>query len=138
MPRYLTEENYLKIKENADRAEVFHTSITDFLASQPQESLDCYVFLDAQDWMNDEQLNELWREVVRTGAPGARVIFRTAGEDSPLTEALEPETLAKFHYDPSLSAPAVEKDRSSIYGGFHVYTLGGEVGLQKAKTTKKT
>lgn len=88
--------------------------------------------------MNDEQLNELWREVVRTGAPGARVIFRTAGEDSPLTEALEPETLAKFHYDPSLSAPAVEKDRSSIYGGFHVYTLGGEVGLQKAKTTKKT
>lgn len=69
VPRYLTEENYLKIKENADRAEVFHTSITDFLASQPQESLDCYVFLDAQDWMNDEQLNELWREVVRTGRP---------------------------------------------------------------------
>lgn len=138
VPRYLTEENYLKIKENADRAEVFHTSITDFLASQPQESLDCYVFLDAQDWMNDDQLNALWKEVVRTGAPGARVIFRTAGEDSPLTEALEPEILSKFHYDPSLSVDAVKKDRSSIYGGFHVYTLGGEVGLQKAKTKKKT
>lgn len=125
VPRYLTEANYEKMKKCADRAEVFHTSITDFLASQPQESLDCYVFLDAQDWMSDSQLNALWKEVTRTATPGARIIFRTAGEDSPLTEALEPELLAKFDYDPSLSEKAVAKDRSSIYGGFHVYTLKG-------------
>lgn len=135
VPRYLTEANYEKMRKCADRAEVFHTSITEFLASQPQDSLDCYVFLDAQDWMNKQQLNDLWQEVARTGAPGARVIFRTAGEESPLTEALEPELLSKFDYDPSLSEAAVAKDRSSIYGGFHVYTL--EDGEKKKPAAKK-
>ncbi|MFN3700308.1 MAG: DUF3419 family protein [Alphaproteobacteria bacterium] len=129
VPRYLTEEGYKTIKANADRVEVFQTSLSEYLASQPQESLDCYIFLDAQDWMNAAQLNALWKEVARTATPGARAIFRTAGEDSPLTAALQPEILSKFHYDPSLSEKAVEKDRSSIYGGFHVYTFVGAVGI---------
>lgn len=133
VPRYLTEENYEKMKAAADRAEVFQTSLTEFLSSQPQDTLDCYVFLDAQDWMNANQLNDLWKEVVRTAAPGARVIFRTAGEDSPLTEALEPEVLTQFDYDPKHSEKAVAKDRSSIYGGFHVYTLNSKTKTAKAK-----
>lgn len=130
IPRYLTEEHYNKIKNYADRVEVYHTSLTSFLESQPAESLDCYVFLDAQDWMNETQLNDLWREVMRTAKPGARVIFRTAGEDSPLTKALPSDMLAKWSYDPSASESMVAKDRSSIYGGFHVYTLSAS-GAQK-------
>ena len=133
VPRYLSEKNYEILKRNADKVEIHHTSITGFLQSQPVESLDCFVFLDAQDWMNHTQLNELWEEVLRTARTGARVIFRTAGEESPLTAALPNSLLEKFHYDPSLSEDAVKKDRSSIYGGFHVYTLGGEVGVQKAR-----
>ncbi|MGB0720406.1 MAG: DUF3419 family protein, partial [Bdellovibrionales bacterium] len=136
IPRYLKQEHYETLKANADKVEVHHTTITGFLESQPAESLDAYVFLDAQDWMNDEALNALWAEVVRTARPGARVIFRTAGDHSPLTEALKIDILSRFHYDPALSKEAVKKDRSSIYGGFHVYTLGGEVGTQKAKNVK--
>lgn len=137
VPRYLSEENYEKIKACADRAEVFHTSITEFLSTQPQDSLDCFVFLDALDWMNAAQLNALWKEVYRAGAPGARVIFRTAGEESPLPEKLEPELLAQFDYDPSLSVKAVAKDRSSIYGGFHVYTLHDRTKDENDKPAKK-
>lgn len=137
IPRYLTEENYKKIKKHADSVEVHHTSMTGLLQSLPVESFDCYVFLDAQDWMNSAQLTELWTEVVRTAKPGARVIFRTAGEESPLSRKLPKDILNKWHYDPKASDKAVAKDRSSIYGGFHVYTLGGEVGAQKAKKTSK-
>lgn len=136
IPRYLSEANYERLKANADKVEVHHTTITGFLQSQPADNLDCYVFLDAQDWMNDAQLTDLWREVSRTARQGARVIFRTAGEDSPLPGSVPAEILGLFHYDPSLSPKAVMKDRSSIYGGFHVYTYGGEVGLQKSKTQK--
>lgn len=132
VPRYLTKENYEKIKNYADRVEVYHTSMTGFLESQPAESLDCYVFLDAQDWMNKDQLNELWNGVMRTARPGARVIFRTAGDDSPLTNALPSEMLAKWQYDPAASVEAVKHDRSSIYGGFHVYTLI-DSGTQKSR-----
>lgn len=137
VPRYLSEKNYNKIKNSTDCVEVHHTTITGFLQSQPVDSLDCYVFLDAQDWMNPAQLEELWSEVVRTASPGARVIFRTAGEESPLTQKISKTLLDKFHYDATKSQEAVAKDRSSIYGGFHVYTLGGEVGTQKKKTRKK-
>lgn len=138
IPRYLTEENYNKIKDYADRVEIHHASMTGFLQSQPVEAFDCYVFLDAQDWMNVNQLNELWTEVVRTARPGARVIFRTAGDASPLAKKLKDELHNKWHYDPSLSEKAVAKDRSSIYGGFHVYTLGGEIGAQQAKKKSKS
>ena len=74
---------------------------------------------------------------MRTAQPGARVIFRTAGEDSPVTSALTAPVLNQWQYDPAASAEAVKHDRSSIYGGFHVYTLGGEVGAQKAKRGAK-
>lgn len=136
IPRYLSEENYKKIKEVADHVEVHHSSITEFLQSQPPKSFDCYIFLDAQDWMNDEQLNELWKEVVRSAKPGARVIFRTAGEDSPLTSKLSASILKKWDYNPKESIKAVEKDRSSIYGGFHVYTLKKETTAKKKPAPK--
>ncbi len=133
IPRYLQEENYKKVKANAERVEVHHTTITGFLQSQRPYSLDRYVFLDAQDWMNDQQMNDLWAEVMRTACPGARVIFRTAGEESPLPRALPRDMLGKWAYDANSCREMVARDRSSIYGGFHVYTLGGDVGAQKAK-----
>ncbi len=123
VPRYLKEENYETLKANIDNAKVVHSTITEYLDGQGANSVDCYVFLDAQDWMNDEQLNELWSAVLRSASDGARVIFRTAGEESPLTDALTEENLSPWEYDPSLAPVRNEQDRSSIYGGFHTYTL---------------
>lgn len=125
IPRYLQEQNYEKVKECADRVEVHHTSIAAFLQSQQAESLDRYVFLDAQDWMNKQQLNALWSEVMRTAKPNSRVIFRTAAEESPLPNALPAEMLGKWAYNEAECREMVARDRSSIYGGFHVYTLQG-------------
>lgn len=134
IPRYLTKENYNKIKKLADRVEVHNTTITGFLSSQAPKTLDCYVFLDAQDWMNEHQLSALWQEVLRTAKPSARVIFRTAGAASPLGSKLPTDILDNFSYDPYRSEKSVAEDRSSIYGGFHVYTLKEK---SRAKSVKK-
>lgn len=123
VPPYLKPDNYETLKAKIDDAKVVHGTITDYLDSQGGDSLDCYVFLDAQDWMNAQQLNELWSAVRRSAKPGARVIFRTAGDVSPLETELTAENREPWDYDPSLAAPRNEKDRSSIYGGFHTYTL---------------
>ncbi|MCB1591446.1 MAG: DUF3419 family protein [Alphaproteobacteria bacterium] len=130
IPRYLMEEHYETLKNNASRAQIIHASITDFLADQGKESFENYVFLDAQDWMTDKQLTELWSEVARTAAPNARVIFRTAGTDSPLTQSLPSDLLGLWDYNADRSSEAVAKDRSSIYGGFHTYA-------QRASQRKK-
>jgi len=132
IPRYLTEENYNRLKKNAGRVEVYHTSLTAFLEAQPEESLDCFVFLDAQDWMNKAQLTALWEQVLRTARPGARVVFRTAGEESPLPKALPVDILNRWNYNPDSSNEMVARDRSSIYGGFHVYTLNNVKPLKQA------
>ncbi len=123
VPRYLKEENYDTLKSNIDKAKVVHSTITEYLDSQGSDSFDVYVFLDAQDWMNEEQINDLWAAVLRSASDGARVIFRTAGDVSPLTDKLKEENISPWEYDANLAHPRNEQDRSSIYGGFHTYTL---------------
>ena len=62
----------------------------------------------------------MWSDNDR-GYPGARVIFRTAGCDSPL-EAPELADLGEiWRRDEERSALGYELDRSGVYGGFHCY-----------------
>ncbi|WP_349361272.1 DUF3419 family protein [Stappia sp.] len=125
LPPYLRREHFETIRERADRVTVVNRSFTDHLAGQPDGSVDRYVLLDAQDWMSDEVLNALWAEITRTAAPGARVIFRTAAEPSLLPGRVVPEILGKWRYDAAVSHACTNKDRSSIYGGFHLYIREG-------------
>ncbi|HWA04213.1 MAG TPA: DUF3419 family protein [Rhizomicrobium sp.] len=122
IPAYLRREVYDIIRTRTDRVEVHHASITDFLREQPAQSMHRYVLLDAQDWMNPHQLASLWAEIDRTAdTRDARVIFRTAGADSPLPRKLNPDLLAPWVYLEAESRAFHAKDRSSIYGGFHLY-----------------
>ena len=122
LPPYLRAENYELVKSRAERVEVHHASMTDFLAKQPAGSLHRYVLLDAQDWMSAEQMTALWTQIDRTAdAKDARVIFRTAGLDSPLARKLPPDLLEHWDYLERESRSLHARDRSSIYGGFHVY-----------------
>jgi len=108
-----------------DRVEVLNRSFTEYLKSRPDRSLDRYVLLDAQDWMTDAQLTALWAEITRTARPGARVIFRTAAEPSLLPGRVDPALLARWRYEEALSRALTGRDRSAIYGGFHLYVFEG-------------
>jgi S-adenosylmethionine-diacylglycerol 3-amino-3-carboxypropyl transferase len=79
--------------------------------------------LDAQDWMTPPRIDELWREITRTARPGARVIFRTAAEADPLPQNVGGETLGRWSYEAEASRNWTARDRSAIYGGFHLYVL---------------
>ncbi|WP_164924400.1 DUF3419 family protein [Sinorhizobium fredii] len=121
LPPYLQASNYEAIRNHADRVAVHHESFTDLLGRKPASSVDRYVLLDAQDWMSDRQLYDLWSEVTRTAAPGAVVIFRTAAEASILPGRLSSALIDQWHYDAETSSKLGIEDRSAIYGGFHVY-----------------
>ena len=99
--------------------------MTTHLAGLPAASADCFVLLDAQDWMNDTDLNALWAQISRTARPGARVIFRTAADEPLLPGRLNPDTLDLWRKDEARSAALHARDRSAIYGGFHLYRLKG-------------
>lgn len=123
LPPYLQRRNFELVRERADRVTVVDASYTDFLAAKPDASVDRFVLLDAQDWMNDAQLNELWREITRTAAPGARVIFRTAAAPSLLPGRVADDILSRWEYREAESLSLHARDRSAIYGGFHLYIL---------------
>jgi S-adenosylmethionine-diacylglycerol 3-amino-3-carboxypropyl transferase len=121
VPPYLDPARFAAVKRFAERIEPELSPLTDRLAREPAASLDGYVLLDAQDWMNKRQLAALWTEINRTSAPGARVIFRTAGEQSPLPAMLPKDLLAPWTYAAERSRELHARDRSAVYGGFHLY-----------------
>jgi S-adenosylmethionine-diacylglycerol 3-amino-3-carboxypropyl transferase len=125
LPPYLQRESFEALRARAGNVAVVHASLTEHLGRLPAASLDAYVLLDAQDWMTDAQLNALWAEIVRTARPGARVIFRTAGEETILPGRLPDALLSRFTYDREACRRWTGKDRSSIYGGFHRYVFQG-------------
>ncbi|MGI9524093.1 MAG: DUF3419 family protein [Hyphomicrobiaceae bacterium] len=121
LPPYLKPEAFDHLRERIGDLEVQHRSFTEYLAAQGDASLDAYVLLDAQDWMTKDILTSLWTEIVRTAKPGARIVFRTAGEESILPGKIPDEIISKFAYDAAKCRMWNAQDRSSIYGGFHLY-----------------
>ncbi|MBY0531469.1 MAG: DUF3419 family protein [Xanthobacteraceae bacterium] len=123
LPPYLRRDNFETIKGRANRVEVLNRSFTEYLEAQKGNSRDRYILLDAQDWMNNAQLNALWTQITRTAKPGARVIFRTAAKPSLLPGRVAPEILNRWDYREAESLAFTARDRSAIYGGFHLYVL---------------
>lgn len=127
LPPYLERRNFAAVRERAGRVAYHQSAITAFLESQPAKSCDAYVLLDAQDWMNDADLTALWTQITRTARPGARVIFRTAADERLLPGRVPASILAPWRYEEARSRELGARDRSSIYGAFHLHVLPGAV-----------
>ncbi len=121
LPPYLQKANWDAVRARVDRVDVRHANLIDWLAQQPDASLDRFVLLDAQDWMTDTQLNALWAQITRTARPAARVLFRTAAEPSLLPGRVDQSVLDRWTYHAEASADYTQRDRSAIYGGVHLY-----------------
>ncbi len=125
LPPYLQREAFARLRKRASDMTVVHASFTEHLAAQPvglASTPTC--LLDAQDWMTDEQLGALWSEIVAHGAGPAR-----ASSSAPPARrrsfpgACRTPSSQRFVYDRQRCRELTAKDRSSIYGGFHLYTL---------------
>lgn len=123
LPPYLQEANVPSVRERLGRLTLRHANFTQVLKESPEASLDRYILLDAQDWMSDAQLTELWSEITRTARAGSRVLFRTAAEPTLLPGRVPEAILSRWDYREEESRAATRGDRSSIYGGVHLYVL---------------
>ena len=121
VPDYLTAENFSTLRSNADRLTTKIGSATDEIKTHPPARFNRFVLLDAQDWMDADAIKDLWTAIAEKSGPGSRIIFRTAGKTSPVESALPEELRKKFVYEKELSQNLFKRDRSSIYGGFHLY-----------------
>jgi S-adenosylmethionine-diacylglycerol 3-amino-3-carboxypropyl transferase len=125
LPPYLQRGNFETLRARSDRLGFVQRSFTETLGDSAAASFDCYVLLDAQDWMNDADLTALWTQITRTARPGARVIFRTAADERLLPGRVPADLLDAWEFEADRSRELGRRDRSSIYGAFHLYRLVG-------------
>ena len=121
LPMWLEERHLPSIRERTDRIDPFHQDLAERLRNEPACSIDRFVLLDAMDWMNDRRLVELWSQIERTARADARVVFRTAGAASVVAGRVPGSILDGWSYQRERSAALFKRDRSAIYGGFHLY-----------------
>jgi S-adenosylmethionine-diacylglycerol 3-amino-3-carboxypropyl transferase len=121
LPPYLQRRHFARMRDGAGLIIPVHANLRLFLESLPAREVDAVVLLDSQDWMAPEEICALWNAIDRTGSDNVRVIFRTAGEESPLEGAELAPLRQIWRRDEERSAVGFELDRSGIYGGFHCY-----------------
>jgi len=121
LPPYLQKGLFARMRNDAGLIIPVHANLRQFLQGLPAREVDAVVLLDSQDWMAPDEIRALWDAIDRTGSDNVRVIFRTAGKQSPL----ESDELAPLRQiwcrDEERSEIGFELDRSGIYGGFHCY-----------------
>jgi S-adenosylmethionine-diacylglycerol 3-amino-3-carboxypropyl transferase len=121
LPPYLQESKFARMRNDAGLIIPVHASLRAFLEGLPAREVDAVVLLDSQDWMAPDEIRSLWDAIDRAGSDQIRVIFRTAGVESPL-DASELANLGDiWRRDEECSAIGYELDRSGVYGGFHCY-----------------
>ncbi|MGA8898016.1 DUF3419 family protein [Bradyrhizobium sp.] len=121
LPPYLQRRRYECMRNGAGLIIPHHASLRQFLESLPAREVDAVILLDSQDWMAIDETRALWNAIDRAGRDDVHVIFRTAGEGSPI-ESDELATLRRtWRRDDERSAVGFALDRSGIYGGFHCY-----------------
>jgi S-adenosylmethionine-diacylglycerol 3-amino-3-carboxypropyl transferase len=121
LPPYLQRRRFARMRNDAGLIIPVRANLRQFLESLPPREVDAVVLLDSQDWMDCEDIRNLWDAIDRAGSNQVRVIFRTAGTDSPLESVALAPLRDIWRRDEERSALGFELDRSGIYGGFHCY-----------------
>jgi S-adenosylmethionine-diacylglycerol 3-amino-3-carboxypropyl transferase len=121
LPPYLQRSQFERMRNSAGLIIPVHANLRLFLESLPAREIDAVVLLDSQDWMAPEEIRALWNAIDRAGSDNVRVIFRTAGKESPLESSELVPLRQVWRRDEGRSMVGFEQDRSGIYGGFHCY-----------------
>jgi S-adenosylmethionine-diacylglycerol 3-amino-3-carboxypropyl transferase len=121
LPPYLQRSKFARMRNDAGLVIPVHAGLRQFLESLPAREVDAVVLLDSQDWMALDDIRALWNAIDRTGSDQVRVIFRTAGTQSPLEREELAPLRESWRRDEERSDVGYELDRSGIHGGFHCY-----------------
>jgi len=75
-PAYLDDSCSGPLTQVMERLTLVDASYTEYLATQPDGSIAGFALSNICEWLTDEQIDELFTQVVRTARPGARLVFR--------------------------------------------------------------
>jgi len=107
VPPYLSAPGAASVAAARERLTLVDGAMTTYLHSRPAESVHVFALSNICEWMTPPEVDALFREVLRTAAPGARLVYRNFvgwTELPPWCERIAP--------DHELSARLSREDRS--------------------------
>ncbi|MBO5438185.1 MAG: BtaA family protein [Thermoguttaceae bacterium] len=133
-PEYLTEENFLKLKNGmADNVTTYTASVEQFLLEHDVE-ISRFILLDHMDWLANNMFERLvgeWEAILKRAAADTRILWRSGGFRTDFLEKVEidfgkgvkEKITDHFKMYPEETARLHELDRVHTYGSFHVADL---------------
>jgi S-adenosylmethionine:diacylglycerol 3-amino-3-carboxypropyl transferase len=115
LPPHLRKENYPALRERISALRVVTRPIGDFLAASGPNSFDGYSLSDFSSYTDAREYGRIWRGVLRTAGPAARVCERQFMVKRPLPVDVAPH----IGRDPELERE-LEKTDDSLFFSFIV------------------
>jgi S-adenosylmethionine-diacylglycerol 3-amino-3-carboxypropyl transferase len=75
-PAYLDEANSASLAETGERLTLVDAGFADYLRGQPGGSIAGFALSNICEWLTEQQVDELFTQIVRTARPRARLVFR--------------------------------------------------------------
>jgi S-adenosylmethionine-diacylglycerol 3-amino-3-carboxypropyl transferase len=76
VPPYLTDAGAIVVASQRERLTLVDGGMTDYLRTRPPGSVHAFALSNICEWMTPPEIDALFREVLRTAAPGARLVYR--------------------------------------------------------------
>ncbi|MES2178362.1 MAG: DUF3419 family protein [Gemmatimonadota bacterium] len=109
VPMYLSGEGCAAVACGAHRLSLIDGGMTEALSMRPSASVHGFALSNICEWMTPVQIDALFHEVLRTAAPGARLVYRNFVGWTPL-----PAWCERILPDDALSARLTASDRSVV------------------------
>ena len=119
LPECYKEENFELIKQRLDRIKLFTQDAQQWFNQMKDESINCFALSNISELMSTDETEILFKAVLRTASPEARVIFRNL-----MIPREVPKNLQKhIVLNKALSKELLENDRSFVYSKVHAYEV---------------
>jgi S-adenosylmethionine-diacylglycerol 3-amino-3-carboxypropyl transferase len=118
-PDYLLPQHFDAIRQRLARIRLVTMDAKEWLASLPDNSIDCFALSNICELMSLDDTERLFRQVVRTAKPGARICFRNLMIPREVPDVLK----MNIEKDELLSRDLLATDRSFVYSKVAAYRV---------------
>jgi len=119
LPHYLESDNIILIKNNLSHLKMVVNDLMSYLKSMPDNYFSKFNLSDVFEALSVEQNNLLWKEIIRTSKPNARIVYWNNLVNRSYPRALSSSVKNELDFANDLYL----KDRVFFYGSFHVNTI---------------
>jgi S-adenosylmethionine-diacylglycerol 3-amino-3-carboxypropyl transferase len=114
VPPYLDRTAHSAARERLKNLELVDGGYAEYLATRDDESVDGFALSNICEWLDEEQIQHLFSQIVRVARPGARLCFRNFVGHTEIPQAFR----SKIREDVEAGRAAINRDRSCLQARF--------------------